>query len=1556
LILITRRPGLQSCFRPAVAALRVARFARLLAYLLAGSQAVAQIAPSPPETRLQQAQQQAQLRQQNRTARDLRFLSGRRVFAGSGPTRSAAQAASLARAQHAAMLVQRLTSPRASTLSAPWSAIGPIGVASGSFGDVSGRVTSLALDPADATGNTLYVGTTGGGVWKSTNAAGPAGSAVFTPLTDTLPVFSANAGTSALPSLSIGAVAMANGVLLAGTGDPNDATDSYYGSGILRSADSGATWTLTQQSLDGVAGNHSFFGLGVAGFAFSTANPSLVVAALSQAAEGTLVNAPDAINSVMGLYYSADAGLTWHMAVLQDGGQVVQTPLPVGGNNGGNAATAVVWNAVRQRFYAAVRFHGYYESLDGMIWTRLANQPGAGLTSAACPVNANRPGAAACPIFRGALAVQALSGDMFALTVSSALVDQGLYLDVCNTTGSGCASSTVLFGTQLASAALEVGAGSKVITQGDYNLALAAVPATTSTGAAQTLLFAGTVDLYRCAMNAGSAAPSCTLRNTTNSENGCLNPAGVAPAQHALATLALAAGPLVFTGNDGGLYRSTDGVSETGSACNATDALHFDNLNPALGSLAEVVSFAQDPVSASTLLAGLGALGSAGTGSDTPQWTQLSEGEGGTVAIDPATPANWYISTGAGVSIARCTQGSSCTAADFATPTIGAAQVANDIAAIHAPWLLDPAATGELVIGTCRAWRGPASSGTTWSTSNAISRPFGAASASACSGAFPVVRSLAAGGAVGSGTSSQNNGSEVLYAGLAGTLDGGQGLGGHLFATTNANIASNATPWSDTALAPVTNDLADSGVFNPGGFDISSVAADPHDATGRTVYASVMGFAGNGTNAPHLYRSLDAGAHWTNISSNLPNAPANSILVDPNDANTVYAALDTGVYVTTAVTGCTSTNCWSVLGTGLPNAPAIQLAASAAMPTGDGRVGELRVATYGRGIWAIPLLTAISPAAPAMTLNPVALTFATQQSGTVSAAQTVTVNNTGNAALTVSSITTTGNFIETDTCVGSPVPQGGSCTVQVSFEPAATGTLTGLLTVYGNVAGGQATASLTGTGTPAASIVLTPSSLSFPASTVGVQSAVENITVANTGGSTATLQTPAITGDFAITFNSCGAMLASQVSCTVSITFTPTVSGVRSGTFSIVDSAGTQVAGLIGTGTNPATDALTPTSLSFAAQQLGTSSAAQSVTLTNAGDVALTLISAQIASGDFAAVNACGNSLAPHSSCAIQITYIPKATGNETGTLTLADQYRTQIVMLSGFGLAPPGVSLSPTSGLSFGASGVGIATAAQTVTLTNNGGVTLSIAGIATSGDFALAPGSNTCSTTLAPAAVCTVGVIFTASAAGTRTGTIAFADNAGNSPQTLALTGTGVDFNFAPDGPTSITVTAGQPATFALLLSPAAGVPGSATFTCSGFPAHSTCTVNPTSVSLGSTSVVTVTVATSVYGVSLRPPAMPWNDPVRSPSPWFALLFAVPMFAVGGKRLRPIGLLAVIALAAVLLGSSGCSTGRLVPSSGSTSSGPVATPTPTGAYTLLVTASSAGLSRSVNLTLTVQ
>lgn len=1444
-----------------------------------------------------------------------------------------------------------LARPRLTGLSATWTSVGPAQVASQSFGNVTGRVTSVAIDPTDATGNTVYLGTTGGGVWKSTNATGPAANVSFTPQTDALPVFSPGAGTAVVPSLSIGAVSAGqfNGedVILAGTGDPNDATDSYYGEGILRSVDGGATWTLAQQSNDGVNGFHSFTGLGVAGFAWSSVTPGLVVVAISQAAEGVIVNAPNQTYSVMGLYYSTDAGATWKMATIKDGSQMVQQP--ANGGAPGNAATAVVWNPVRQRFYAAARFHGYYESADGVTWTRLPSQPGTGLTQAACPSDFGSTGSANCPIFRGALAVQASTGDTFALTVDINNLDQGLWQDVCAISGGNCATNEIAFGTRLNSTPLESGSGSTEIEQADYDLTLAAVA-----NAGDTLLFAGTVDLYRCSIAAG-----CILRNTTNAENGCAAPAMVAPAQHAIATLAgEGAGglPLVYLGNDGGFWRSTDGVNQQQTPCSTDDKKHFDNLNDGLGSLAEVVSFAQDPTDAGTLVTGLGANGTAATISGgSSAWPQIAAGEGGAVAIDPTSPQNWYVSIGAGVNVRYCGKGGACSLVDFAgAPTLGAVQVSSDEALVDAPMLLDPQLTSNVVLGTCRVWRGPAQSGSSWPGTNEVSTQLGSAVSGVCGTTNAYVRSLGAGGPASGSNIPQDAGSTVLYAGMAGVLDGGgASYAGHLFVDRSSRTASENTIWVDTAQSIVTNDAADAGVFNPGGFDISSISTDPHDTTGMTVYATVMGLGYGGAIVPHLYWSTNGGASWMNISANLPGIPANAVVVDPNDANTVYVATDAGVFVTSSVATCMMENCWDVMGTGLPNAPAVQLQASAAMPTGDGRSGELRVGTYGRGIWQIPLLTASGAAAPSMTLSPASLQFAAQQAGTQSAAQTITVTNSGTAALNVTQIIVTGDFTETDNCTGvaGGLVPSASCTVSVMFLPSATGTRNGVLTIYGNVSGGQVTAQLSGTGTAPGAIVLNPISLLFPATTIGSTSPAENITISNTGGVSATLTTPVVTGDFAISANTCLATLAPYTGCIVSITFSPMATGTRTGTFSITDSAGTQTAVLSGIGQQPATDMLAPLRLTFAAQQINTPSAAQSVTLTNSGDMPLTLIAAQTTS-DFSVVNDCGATLAGHSSCVMLVMFVPTTLGVRTGVLTVSDQLQTQTVSLSGTGTAPAGVSLAPASPLNFGSEAVGQSTA-QTVILTNNGGATLAILGLAIAGDFTISGGSNTCGSSLSSGAACSMLVVFAPTAGGTRLGTLTVMDNAAGSPQTLQLTGTGIDFTLAANGPTTASITSGTSAVYPLLLSSAAGVPGSVTFTCGPLPPHAICTMSPSNPALGSTTAITVTVATSVSGARLN---MPEPSGFQQ-TVCFALLLPLGLFGCVRRSgvYQKAGVVLMLFGASLICGAlAGCSVSRIIPAT--SLGGSTVSPTPRGTYNLTVSGTSAGLTRSVGLTLVVQ
>ena len=1265
---------------------------------------------------------------------------------------------------------------------AVWTAAGPVGVSSLTYGLVTGRISAIALDPSDTSGNTVFVGTTGGGLWKSQNAAANTASSVqFLPLTDNLSVLSG----AAQAGISVGAVTVqpgGTGVVLAGLGDPNDGLDSYYGAGLLRSTDGGQTWSLISKSVDFESGlgtqDYKFVGEGFAGFAWSTANVQIVVAAVSQAYEGTLVNAGENGASYEGLYWSNDAGASWHLARITDpSGVDVQGPLDGFALPDGNAATAVVWNPVRQVFVAAVRFHGYYQSTDGVSWTRLANQPGSGLTTANCPTEPGSTGVAGCPIFRGALAVNPQTGDTFAWTVDEFNQDQGIWQDACGISGFGsgasCTNPSITFGTQLGTTALETADanGPATIENGDYNLTLAAVPGAPGAGQ-DTLLFAGDNDLWKC-----SLANSCTWRNTTNATT-CMS-AQVAEYEHALAWDA--GNPLLmYAGTDGGLWRSTDQVGETGAVCAASDASHWQNLNGALGSLAEVESLGQSSTTAATMLAGLGASGSAGivnAPAKAGNWNEVLGGEGGPVAVTPSTAQNsWYVNNGAGVSILSCaaTVGTLCTAAGFgSTPAIGEAQVGDDGLTMPYPaeFRVDALDPTQLLVGTCRVWRG-AATGSGWAAGNAISPILDGTGGSVCNG-NALIRSM---GALATG-----NGGEAIYVGMAGATDGGGVVPGHLFAAT---ISSGGTvsSWTDLAESPVGNSSL---AFNSQGEDVSSIYVDPHDTTGQTVYATISGFSSPAAPEQQIFRSTNGGALWNAIESNLPNAPVNAVVVDAQDPNTVYVGTDVGVYVTRTVGSCGvaggSSACWAPYGTGLPLAPVTTLTAT---PAGAANQ-VLTAGTYGRGIWQIPTVTA-GGAITTATVSPASLTFAATTVGAAAAAQTVTLKNTGSVALNVTSLAITGNaagdFSETDTCAGRTVTSNGSCSVTVSFAPSQTGGRTASLAIEANVTGGQLLVPLSGAGQAAGSITLNPASLSFATQQTGTTSAAQSIGVQNVGGSTVSITSIVVSAPFKLASRSCGSSLTASTACAVTVTFAPTQAGGATGTMTVTDSVGTQTAQLSGTGILAPTDTLSTTSLSFPATVEGQTSAPMTVTVTNAGGLPLMNIGTSVTniqgSTDFQAVSNCGSQLAGNSSCGITVTLTPSVAGAETGALTISDALRSQTVKLSGTGLAPPLISLSATT-LAFGSQQINIPATAKTLTITNRGGAPLAQPSFSISGTGATSfgVGTTTCGATVAANASCTVQVIFTPATVGAVTATFTVGTSSpGVKSASTALTGTGL------------------------------------------------------------------------------------------------------------------------------------------------------------------------------------
>jgi hypothetical protein len=410
--------------------------------------------------------------------------------------------------------------------------------------------------------------------------------------------------------------------------------------------------------------------------------------------------------------------------------------------------------------------------------------------------------------------------------------------------------------------------------------------------------------------------------------------------------------------------------------------------------------------------------------------------------------------------------------------------------------------------------------------------------------------------------------------------------------------------------------------------------------------------------------------------------------------------------------------------------------------------------------------------APGLALGPANLTFHQQVIGTTSTPQTATLLDAGSQALGITSILASGDFAQTSTC-GSAVQPGVPCTLSVTFKPTTPGTRYGAITITDNAPGSPHRLSLTGTavsGVPA--VGLKPTSLTFGPQTVGTTSYAQPATLKNMGSGPLTITSIASTGDFAQT-NNCRSTLAPSGSCTLTVTFTPTTSGTRAGTVTVTDNApgSPHQVLLTGTGGVAPVVTLTPASLTFPAQALGTTSPAQPATLKNTGNAVMN-ISNIVPSGDFVQTNNCGSSVQPGASCTLNVSFKPTANGTRTGAVTITDNApgSPQQLLLIGAGGTGPAASLTPTS-LVFAAQ-VGTFSPVQLAVLKNIGAAPLKITGIGRSGDFY--EGTN-CPTNLVPNASCTLSVTFTPTSAGTRSGAVTIWDNAPGSPHKLSLSGTG-------------------------------------------------------------------------------------------------------------------------------------------------------------------------------------
>ena len=398
---------------------------------------------------------------------------------------------------------------------------------------------------------------------------------------------------------------------------------------------------------------------------------------------------------------------------------------------------------------------------------------------------------------------------------------------------------------------------------------------------------------------------------------------------------------------------------------------------------------------------------------------------------------------------------------------------------------------------------------------------------------------------------------------------------------------------------------------------------------------------------------------------------------------------------------------------------------------------------------------------------------------------------------------------------------------------------------------------------------ISPNSLAFSSQQVGTISSPQSTVLSSTGSTPFQISSIQTSGDF--TQNTTCPILstlgsapgiANGTSCAFNIAFAPTASGSRAGLLTVNGTNGISlIVSLNGSGFIPTPIAsLSPGSLAFPAQLVGTS-ASQPVTLTNIGNASLS-VSGISASQPFTQTNNCPATLVASAYCTINVSFTPITGGNAAGGLTIFDNSgggsSSQTVSLSGTRTnATSAPTLSPSS-LAFGDQIVGVATSKKVIRLTATGSVALNIYSIATTGAFNQ---TNNCPASLSPGTSCNVSVAFQPAAYGPTNGTLTIADNGAGTPQSVPLSGNGLDYTVAAT-PSSISVNRGASATFTVTASELGGSYGSTVWlSCLGLPASTSCAFAPSGVTPGAGSVnSTLTIQTlsntpaGTYTITIR------------------------------------------------------------------------------------------------------
>jgi len=323
------------------------------------------------------------------------------------------------------------------------------------------------------------------------------------------------------------------------------------------------------------------------------------------------------------------------------------------------------------------------------------------------------------------------------------------------------------------------------------------------------------------------------------------------------------------------------------------------------------------------------------------------------------------------------------------------------------------------------------------------------------------------------------------------------------------------------------------------------------------------------------------------------------------------------------------------------------------------------------------------------------LAFGNAPVGATTGTSPVTLTNHGNASLTLqASSITPGGFNASGCAAGTTLAPSQSCVLSVTFAPTAQTAYAATLSipVAGEAQPYRIALSGTGTTPSAPSPSLSPTSATFGSQALFTTSSPTTLVLSNLGSGAFSVSGFTLGGANPGDFNragtcAVGTTLGGGTSCSIVLTFSPFGSGARNATLAVALSSGSvPVVALSGTGAAPATPpalAVSTSALVFANQQVGTQSASQSVTVTNAGGSTLTLTSSAALGGassaDFTLGGNCtaGRALAAQQSCSASVRFAPASAGAKSATLAFATNAGNALVTLAGNAIAPPPVVAS---------------------------------------------------------------------------------------------------------------------------------------------------------------------------------------------------------------------------------------------------------------------------------------